>query len=86
MPVCLCASLYVCVCRCRLPCSFVTHSLLGSFVVQSDIGDYDFDEHGQGIDYIRSIRFAPNQTEELLDKIAELHKTHRSVMESTGTS
>ena len=63
----------------RLPCSFVTHSLLGSFAVQSDLGDYDFDEHGQGIDYVRSIRFAPSQTEELLDKIVELHKTHRSV-------
>jgi len=57
----------------------VTHSLLGSFVVQSDLGDYDFDEHGQGVDYIRAIRFAPSQTEELLDKIVELHKTHRSV-------
>lgn len=61
----------------KLPCSFVTHSLLGSFAVQSDLGDYDFDEHGQGNDYIRSIRFAPSQTDELLDKIAELHKTHR---------
>lgn len=57
----------------------MTHSLLGSFAVQSDLGDYDFDEHGQGVDYIRSIRFAPSQTDELLDKIAELHKTHRSV-------
>jgi len=64
---------------CRLPCSFVTHSLLGSFAVQSDLGDYDFDEHGQGTDYVRSIRFAPNQTDELLDKITELHRTHRSV-------
>ena len=57
----------------------MTHSLLGSFAVQSDLGDYDFDEHGQGIDYIRNIRFAPSQTDELLDKIAELHRTHRSV-------
>jgi hypothetical protein len=61
----------------RLPCSFVTYSLLGSYSVQSDLGDYDVDEHGHGSDYIRSIRFAPNQTEELLDKISDLHKTHR---------
>ena len=63
---------------CRLPCSFVTHSLLGSFAVQSDLGDYDYDEHGQSVDYVRAIRFAPGQTDELLDKIAELHRTHRS--------
>jgi hypothetical protein len=61
----------------RLPCSFVTYSLLGSYAVQSDFGDYDADEHGHGSNYIRGIRFAPNQTEELLDKIAELHRTHR---------
>jgi len=57
----------------------VTYSLLGSYVVQSDLGDYDPDEHRPGIDYIRAIQFAPHQTEELLDKIAELHRTHRSV-------
>lgn len=61
----------------RLPCSFVTYSLLGSYVVQSDLGDYDADEHRHGTDYIRTIQFAPHQTEELLEKIAELHRTHR---------
>ena len=56
----------------------MTYSLLGSYVVQSDLGDYDIDEHGHGTDYIRTIQFAPHQTEELLEKIAELHRTHRS--------
>jgi len=55
----------------------VTHSLLGSFAVQSDLGDYSYDDHGQTIDYVRGIRFAPSQTDELLEKIAELHKTHQ---------
>lgn len=64
---------------CRLPCSFVTHALLGSYTVQSELGDYDPDEHGNTIDYISEIRFAPNQTDELLEKIAELHRTHKYV-------
>src|SRR4029434_2071676 len=29
----------------RLPCSFVTHALLGSYAVQAELGDYDHDEH-----------------------------------------
>jgi erythrocyte membrane protein band 4.1 len=61
----------------RLPCSFVTHALLGSYTVQSELGDYDIAEHGMGIEYIQDFQFAPNQGEELLEKIAELHKTHR---------
>jgi erythrocyte membrane protein band 4.1 len=61
----------------KLPCSFVTHALLGSYAVQSDLGDYDVEEHGVGCDYIKDLRFMPGQTEELLDKIADLHKTHR---------
>jgi len=61
----------------KLPCSFVTHALLGSYVVQSEMGEYDPEEHGNSIDYIAGFHFAPNQTEELLDKIAELHRTHK---------
>ncbi|EHB11849.1 Band 4.1-like protein 1 [Heterocephalus glaber] len=29
-----------------LPCSFVTHALLGSYAVQAELGDYDAKEHG----------------------------------------
>jgi erythrocyte membrane protein band 4.1 len=61
----------------KLPCSFVTHALLGSYTVQSELGDYDIAEHGMNMDYIQDFQFAPNQSEELLEKIAELHKTHR---------
>lgn len=67
----------VCLVVNRLPCSFVTHALLGSYTVQSELGDYQIEEHGQGTDYIKDFRFAPNQTDELLEKIAELHRTHR---------
>ena len=67
----------VCRCRRRLPCSFVSLALLGSYACVSQLGEYDADEHGSGIDYIKRVRFAPTQTEELLDRISELHRTHR---------
>lgn len=63
----------------RLPCSFVTLALLGSYACVSQLGEYDADEHGPGIEYIKRVRFAPTQTEELLDRIAELHRTHRYI-------
>jgi len=60
---------------CRVPCSKVAGALLGSCTVQSELGDYEVAEHGSSIDYIRDIQFAPNQTDELLMKIAEMHQT-----------
>ncbi|XP_053315222.1 band 4.1-like protein 2 isoform X4 [Spea bombifrons] len=61
----------------RLPCSFVTHALLGSYTLQAELGDYDAEEHS--IDYISDFQFAPNQTKEMEDKVMELHKTHRGL-------
>lgn len=59
----------------RLPCSFVTHALLGSYAVQAELGDYDAEEHVGN--YVSELRFAPNQTRELEERIMELHKTYR---------
>uniref|UniRef100_A0A8C5UJG5 Protein 4.1 n=1 Tax=Malurus cyaneus samueli TaxID=2593467 RepID=A0A8C5UJG5_9PASS len=61
----------------RLPCSFATLALLGSYTVQSELGDYDPDLHGP--DYINEFKLAPNQTKELEEKVVELHKTYRSM-------
>ncbi|XP_064897371.1 protein 4.1 isoform X32 [Columba livia] len=61
----------------RLPCSFATLALLGSYTVQSELGDYDPDLHGP--DYIGEFKLAPNQTKELEEKVVELHKTYRSM-------
>ncbi|XP_036405800.1 band 4.1-like protein 2 isoform X6 [Megalops cyprinoides] len=61
----------------RLPCSFVTHALLGSFSLQAELGDHDPDEHR--LDYISDFQFAPSQTKELEEKVVELHKTHRGL-------
>ncbi|XP_048825151.1 protein 4.1 isoform X8 [Lagopus muta] len=61
----------------RLPCSFATLALLGSYTVQSELGDYDPDLHST--DYITEFKLAPNQTKELEEKVVELHKTYRSM-------
>ncbi|XP_048385989.2 protein 4.1-like isoform X17 [Stegostoma tigrinum] len=61
----------------RLPCSFATHVLLGSYTVQAELGDYDPDEYGT--DYISEFRFAPNETKELEEKVIELHKSHKGM-------
>ncbi|XP_065115032.1 band 4.1-like protein 3a isoform X10 [Paramisgurnus dabryanus] len=61
----------------RLPCSFATHTVLGSYTVQSELGDYDPDEYGT--DYISEFRFAPQQTKEMEEKITDLHKTYKGM-------
>ncbi|XP_071073697.1 protein 4.1 isoform X16 [Dasypus novemcinctus] len=61
----------------RLPCSFATLALLGSYTIQSELGDYDPELHG--VDYISDFKLAPNQTKELEEKVMELHKSHRSM-------
>uniref|UniRef100_A0A8C9RWU9 Erythrocyte membrane protein band 4.1-like 3a n=1 Tax=Scleropages formosus TaxID=113540 RepID=A0A8C9RWU9_SCLFO len=61
----------------RLPCSFATHTVLGSYTVQSELGDYDPEE--LGTDYVSEFRFAPNQTKELEEKIMDLHKNYKGM-------
>ncbi|XP_068578077.1 band 4.1-like protein 3 [Cebidichthys violaceus] len=61
----------------RLPCSFVTHALLGSYSVQAELGDYDQDDHGS--DYVCDFRFAPNQTRELEERVMELHRNYKGM-------
>ncbi|XP_042529713.1 band 4.1-like protein 2 isoform X7 [Dipodomys spectabilis] len=68
----------------RLPCSFVTHALLGSYTLQAELGDYDSEEHGS-ID-LSDFQFASNQTKELEEKVAELHKTHRGLSPAQADS
>uniref|UniRef100_A0A4W3JH77 Erythrocyte membrane protein band 4.1 like 3 n=1 Tax=Callorhinchus milii TaxID=7868 RepID=A0A4W3JH77_CALMI len=61
----------------RLPCSLVTHALLGSYTVQAELGDYDPDEYST--DYISEFHFAPTDTKELEEKVIELHKNHKGM-------
>ncbi|XP_008419784.2 protein 4.1 isoform X10 [Poecilia reticulata] len=59
----------------RLPCSFVTLALLGSYALQSELGEYDPEVHGN--DYAKEMKMASGQTKELEDKMMELHHTYR---------
>ncbi|XP_031663119.1 protein 4.1 isoform X9 [Oncorhynchus kisutch] len=59
----------------RLPCSFTTHTILGSYTVQSELGDYDPEE----TEYNSELRFAPNHTKELEDKVMDLHKNYKGM-------
>ncbi|XP_058422273.1 band 4.1-like protein 2 isoform X12 [Diceros bicornis minor] len=68
----------------RLPCSFVTHALLGSYTLQAELGDYDPKEHGSND--LSDFQFAPTQTKELEEKVAELHKTHRGLSPAQADS
>uniref|UniRef100_A0A3B4ZCP3 Protein 4.1 n=1 Tax=Stegastes partitus TaxID=144197 RepID=A0A3B4ZCP3_9TELE len=61
----------------RLPCSFVTLALLGSYALQSEIGEYDPEVHGT--EYAKDMKMAQGQTKELEDKMMELHQTYRSM-------
>uniref|UniRef100_A0A665W890 FERM domain-containing protein n=1 Tax=Echeneis naucrates TaxID=173247 RepID=A0A665W890_ECHNA len=62
----------------RLPCSFVTHALLGSYTLQAEFGDFEPDQP-RPLDYISQLNFAPNQNKEMEEKILELHKSHRGM-------
>lgn len=59
----------------RLPCPSDMLAVLGSYTVQSTLGDYDPNLHTNN--YVSEIVLAPNQSEELDEKVMEQHATHR---------
>ncbi|XP_048008166.1 protein 4.1b isoform X1 [Megalobrama amblycephala] len=59
----------------RLPCPSDILALLGSYTVQSTLGDYDPNLHRDN--YVNEIVLAPNQSEELEERVMELHSTYR---------
>lgn len=59
--------------RLHLPPS--TAILLASYTVQSELGDYQPEEHGPN--YLSNMQLVPGQTEEIERKISELHKLHK---------
>ncbi|XP_050986692.1 protein 4.1b isoform X3 [Labeo rohita] len=59
----------------RLPCPPDILALLGSYTVQSTLGDYDPNLHRNN--YVSKIVLAPSQSEELEERIMELHSTYR---------
>lgn len=59
----------------RLVCPHSTSALLSSYAIQSELGDYNIDEH-KG-DYLSEFRFIPSQTAEFERQVIEYHKQHR---------
>lgn len=58
----------------RLPASFTTYAILGSLMVQSELGDYDKTTHRGN--YVSEVPLAPptKQNAELEEKVMELHR------------
>lgn len=67
-----------------LPCSFVTLALLGSYALQSELGEFDPEVHADN--YAKEMKMVQGQTKELEDKMTELHKTYRSGVVGDGTT
>ncbi|XP_026132452.1 protein 4.1 isoform X10 [Carassius auratus] len=61
----------------RLPCSFSTLTVLGSYTVQSELGDCDSEL--QGSSHLSDMRLAQNQTKELEEKVLELHRGYKGM-------
>ncbi|XP_073728232.1 protein 4.1b isoform X2 [Misgurnus anguillicaudatus] len=61
----------------RLPCPSDMLAVLGSYTIQSTLGDYDPSVHTNN--YVSKILLAPNQNEELEKSVMEQHSTHRSM-------
>lgn len=58
-------------------------ALLGSYALQSELGEYDPDVHAHN--YAQEMKMVQGQTRELEDKMTELHKTYRSEVSRGGT-
>lgn len=61
----------------RLPCPYSTATLLASYAVQSELGDYSHSEHLPG--YLADYSFIPSQPLDFEKEIAKLHQQHRGL-------
>uniref|UniRef100_W5UHX7 Protein 4.1 n=1 Tax=Ictalurus punctatus TaxID=7998 RepID=W5UHX7_ICTPU len=57
----------------RLHCPSDMLTVLGSYVIQSEFGDYNPELHGK--EFFSNIPLAPSQTPELEENVTELHRT-----------
>lgn len=57
----------------------MTHALLASYLLQSELGDYEESEAGAGLCKQLKLVPAAAATPDLEEKVLELHKTHRYV-------
>lgn len=61
----------------RLPASFQTLAILGSYTAQGELGEQEKGTHDLDVEYLRQHVFAPNQSDELLIRIKDLHRTRK---------
>ncbi|XP_067002691.2 FERM domain-containing protein 5 [Anabrus simplex] len=57
----------------RLYCTASEAALLGAYIIQSEIGDYDPEEHGDG--YVSEFKLLLKQTPDIEEKMMDIHKT-----------
>ncbi|ESN98921.1 hypothetical protein HELRODRAFT_66975 [Helobdella robusta] len=63
----------------RLLCSHHANAILGGYACQSQLGDWDPNEHDQGFEYVKNLKFCPGQTDDLIEAIAEQHKDNHGM-------
>ncbi|KAM9436907.1 protein 4.1b isoform 1-T2 [Clarias gariepinus] len=73
----LCLQLRADILTSRLACPSDMLAVLGSYTIQSEFGDYNPELHGK--EFFSRIPLGPNQTSELEEKVAELHRTLNSM-------
>ncbi|VDN50819.1 unnamed protein product [Dracunculus medinensis] len=59
----------------KISATFATYALLGSYIVQSEFGDYSVSPEYDS--FLRNIHLAPVLSDALLDKVQSLHKQHK---------
>jgi band 4.1-like protein 1/2/3 len=52
---------------------------LGSYTAQAELGDYNEFDYGTTHHYLKELRFAPVQDDELLQRIYEQHQRHKYI-------
>ncbi|CAF1907927.1 unnamed protein product [Rotaria magnacalcarata] len=58
----------------KMWCPRSTAAILASYIVQSELGDYDPEEHRQG--YLEDFRFVPFQNPDFEKEVEQYHKEH----------
>ncbi|CAD5222448.1 unnamed protein product [Bursaphelenchus xylophilus] len=61
----------------RLPCTEDMAIILGGLAAQSELGDFNEEEHGE--DYLNNFRLLPAQTKLLNKKICESHRSNKGL-------
>ncbi len=59
----------------KLRCNERTDALLGSYAAQAELGDFDARVQ-ENYEYLNELLFVPYKTEEILEKVKDLHRDH----------